>query len=114
MRSRPRDLSADEATELGALAGALIGLGAAGEEGAELGALAGAEAAAEGATPLGDEVWYVSDAIPPGTSAAVAIIEHRWAIGLRGAIGRAGGENLADAWLHPEDLLAVGEHLPQA
>ena len=107
------DLTSDEATELGALAGALVGLGAAGEEGAEVGALAGAEAAAAGATPLGDEVWYISDAIPPGTSAAVAILEHRWAIGLRDAIRRAGGENLADAWLHPEDLVAVGEHLPQ-
>ncbi|HEY6781135.1 MAG TPA: hypothetical protein VI111_09280, partial [Thermoleophilaceae bacterium] len=69
------DLTTDEATELGALAGALVGLGAAGEEGAEIGALAGAEAAAEGVSPLGGEVWYVADAIPPGTSAAVAIIE---------------------------------------
>lgn len=107
------DLTSDESTELGALAGALIGLGAAGEEGAEIGALAGAEAAAEGATPLGGEVWFLADAIPPGTSAAIAIIEHRWALGLRGAIERAGGEALADEWLHPEDLLALGEHLPQ-
>jgi uncharacterized membrane protein len=107
------DLTADEATELGALAGALLGLGAGGLEGAEIGALAGAEAAAEGDTPLGDEVWYVADTIPPGSSAAIAIIEHRWAIGLRGAIERAGGLALADEWLHPEDLLALGEHLPQ-
>jgi uncharacterized membrane protein len=107
------DLTSDESTELGALAGALVGLGAAGQEGAEIGALAGAEAAAEGATPLGGEVWYLADAIPAGTSAAIAIIEHRWAIGLRGAIARAGGESLADEWLHPEDLLALGEHLPQ-
>src|SRR5688572_11924612 len=64
------DLSKEESTELGALAGALIGLGAAGEEGAELGALAGAEAAERGETPLHDEVWYVADAIPPGTRAA--------------------------------------------
>ena len=108
------DLTADEATELGALAGALIGVGAAGEEGAEIGALAGAEAAAEGATPLGDDVWFVADAIPPGTSAAIAIIEHRWAIGLRDAIQNAGGVTLADEWIHPEDLIELGEHLPQA
>jgi uncharacterized membrane protein len=108
------DLTADEATELGALAGALIGLGAAGEEGAEIGALAGAEAAAEGETPLGDDVWFLADAIPPGTSAAIAIIEHRWAIGLRAAIDKAGGFTLADEWLHPEDLIELGEHLPQA
>jgi uncharacterized membrane protein len=107
------DLTADESTELGALAGALIGLGADGEEGAEIGAIAGAEAAAEGATPLSGEVWFLADAIPNGQSAAVAIIEHRWAIGLRGAIERAGGTALADEWLHPEDLIELGEHLPQ-
>lgn len=108
------DLTADEAIELGALAGALLGLGAAGEEGAELGALAGAEAAAEGETPLGDEVWFLADTIPPGTSAAIAIIEHRWAVGLRDAIGEAGGVALVDEWLHPADLVAVGEHLRPA
>src|SRR4051795_12222573 len=85
------DLSHDESEELGAIAGALIGLGAAGEEGAEAGALAGAEAADEGVSALGGEVWYVADAIPPGTTAAVAILEHRWAIPLREAIAGRGG-----------------------
>src|SRR5258706_5290943 len=42
------DLSQEEAMEFGALAGALLGLGADGEEGAEAGALAGAEAAEDG------------------------------------------------------------------
>jgi uncharacterized membrane protein len=108
------DLTPDESTELGAIAGALIGLGAAGEEGAEIGALAGAEAAADGGSLLEGEVWYVADAIPPGSRAAVAILEHRWAIGLRDAVGRAGGHALAEAWLHPSDLVRVGEHLPKA
>jgi uncharacterized membrane protein len=102
------DLSLDESEELGAIAGALIGLGAAGEEGAEAGALAGAEAADEGVSALGGEVWYVADAIPPGTTAAVAILEHRWAIPLREAVVRQGGITLADAWLHPTDLVALG------
>lgn len=108
------DLTMDEATQLGALAGALIGLGADGEEGAEAGAALGAVAAEEGATLLGDDVWYVADAIPPGTVAAVAIIEHRWAIPLRDAIQRAGGVNLADAWLHPSDLVELGALSPRA
>jgi uncharacterized membrane protein len=102
------DLSKDEKEELGALAGALIGLGAAGEAGVEAGALAGAEAADNGETALGQDVWYVADAIPPGTTAAVAILEHRWAIPLRDAIAGRGGIVLADAWLHPADLVAVG------
>jgi uncharacterized membrane protein len=101
------DLTEDERSDLGALAGALIGLGAAGEEGGEVGALAGAEAAEDGV--LGDEVmWSIADTIPLGSTAAVALIEHRWAIPLRDAIREAGGVPLADAWLHPEDLVAAG------
>ena len=106
------DLSEDEAVEFGAFAGALIGFGAAGEEGMEAGALAGAVAAESGASPLDDEVWFIADTIPPGTTAAVAIIEHRWALPLREAIERAGGEALADAWIHPSDLVDLGAHLP--
>jgi hypothetical protein len=41
------DLPANEQRELGAIAGALIGYGAAGEDGALLGAVAGAEAPPE-------------------------------------------------------------------
>ena len=93
----------------GAVAGALMGFGAAGEEGAELGALVGAEAALEQGSAFDDEdVWYIADAIPAGTSAAIAVIEHRWAIPLRDAIREAGGVPLVDEWLHPEDLLAAG------
>jgi uncharacterized membrane protein len=102
------DLSEEDRMQLGAMAGALVGLGMEGdEEGMEAGAIAGAEAAEEGF--LGEEaVWSVADAIPPGTTAAVALIEHRWAIGLRDAIRRAGGVPLADSWVHPEDLIALG------
>jgi uncharacterized membrane protein len=102
------DLSDEEAAEFGALAGALVGLGMDGEEGAELGALAGADAAADG-TVLGEEaMWSIADAIPADSTAAVALIEHRWAIPLRDAIRRAGGVAIADTWVHPEDLVAAG------
>jgi uncharacterized membrane protein len=101
------DLSEDETAELGAIAGALVGLGAEGEEGMEEGAEAGAEAAEGGF--LGDEtMWSIADTIPAGTTAAVALLEHRWAIPLRDAIRRAGGMPLADSWVHPEDLIAIG------
>jgi len=100
-------LSAEESAELGALVGAMIGLGMDGEEGMEEGAIAGAEAAEDGF--IGEEeVWSIADAIPMGTTAAVALIEHRWAIPLRDAIRRAGGVALADSWVHPEDLVAFG------
>ena len=101
------DLSQDETIEFGATVGALIGLGAAGEEGAEAGAIAGAEAALDGGM-IEDQVWYIADEIPEGTAAAIALIEHRWAIPLRGAILDAGGFLVSDAWIHPTDLVAIG------
>ena len=101
------DLSQDETIEFGATVGALIGLGVAGEEGAEAGAIAGAEAALDGGM-IEDQVWYIADEIPQGTAAAVALIEHRWAIPLRSAILDAGGFLVSDAWIHPADLVAIG------
>jgi len=102
----------DELAKLGAFAGALIGFGVAGEEGAEVGAIVGAEAALEEGSVYDDEdVWYIADAIPEGFSAAIAVLEHRWAIPLRNAIMGSGGVLLTDKWLHPQDLLAVGAEI---
>jgi uncharacterized membrane protein len=102
------DLAPAEMQEFGALVGGLIGLGAGGEEGAEQGAAAGAAAAEDGSLLDDEDVWFAADAIPPGTAAAVALIEHRWAIPLRDAVRQTGGFRLADAWIHPADLVAIG------
>jgi uncharacterized membrane protein len=106
-RLQHSDLSGDEAEEFGAVVGALIGLGMDGEEGAMEGAIAGASAM-EGGHVLGDDTWAVADVIPEDTAVAVALLEHRWALGLRDAIFRQGGFHIADAWIHPSDLVAVG------
>ena len=75
------DLAVDEAEAFGALAGALLGMGAVGDEGAEDGAAQGAAAVEERGSVINpDNVWYLADAIPPGTSAGIALLEHRWAI----------------------------------
>ena len=102
------DLNAEEAQQFGAIIGALVGLGADGEEGAEYGALAGAAELQDGHVFDDDAVWYLGDAIPDGTAAAVALLEHRWAIPLRDKIAQAGGLTLSDAWVHVADLVAVG------
>lgn len=102
------DLGVDDAIEFGATVGALIGLGAGGEEGAEEGAEIGAAVAASSPEVLPEGAWYVDDTLPNDTAAAVALIEHRWAIGLRDTIRDAGGFHLADAWIHPLDLVAIG------
>ena len=102
------DLSGDEAVEFGALVGALIGLGTGDEELSYRAALAGAEELEDGHFFGDSEVWYLADAIPEGGSAAVALIEHLWAIPLRDKLADAGATTLADEWIHPKDLLAVG------
>ena len=103
------DLSEDESLEMGAIAGALIGFGYGGdEESAEAGAELGAEAMADGHLLPEEDAWYVADAIPNGTAAAIILLEHLWAIPLRDAIVGAGGIALADEWIHAKDLIAVG------
>jgi uncharacterized membrane protein len=101
------DLSTDEAEDFGALVGALIGAGMGEEETVEAGLELGAAAGADGHV-IDEDVWYLADAIPEGTSAGVALIEHTWAIPLRDKLQAAGGALLADAWIHPADLVAVG------
>jgi len=75
--------------ELGAIVGALIGMGTGEEDMIDAGALAGAEAGQDGHLIDAEDVWYVADMIPDGATVAIGLIEHRWAIGLRDAIGRA-------------------------
>ena len=105
------NLSEAEAIELGSKIGALIGLGFEGEEGMEGGAVAGAEdAAAEGGVHVftEEEGWDVLEDIPNGSAAALILLEHHWAVPLRDAILRAGGVGLADGFIHPADLVAIG------
>jgi len=104
------DLTTEEATEVGALAGALVGLGLAdGDEDVALAAAEkGAEAGSDGHLIDEDDVWYLEDAIPPNATAAVALVEHRWAIPLREAMRDDGVELLADAWIHAADLVGIG------
>ena len=85
------DLTGDGA---GAVLGALIGLDATGPDGGEL--------------PAEEEFWSLDEAIPNDSAAAIALVEHRWAIGTRDAIGAAGGVAVAEAWIHPADLAAAG------
>jgi uncharacterized membrane protein len=102
------DLDQNEAEDFGAIVGALVGLGAGGEEEAERGAIAGAAELEDGHVFDDNAVWYLSDAIPDGTAAAVALLEHRWAVPLRDKIAEAGGVTLSDAWVHAADLVSIG------
>ena len=90
------DLALGEAEGAGAVVGALIGLGATHVEDEG------------GGPPADEEFWSLEEAIPNDSAAAIALIEHRWAIGTREAIRAAGGVSVTDAWVHPADLAAAG------
>jgi uncharacterized membrane protein len=103
------NLSDAEATELGRVVGALVGLGIEGEEGLEAGAAAGEAAAADGINVFDEqEAWDVLDDIPRDSAAALLLIEHHWAVPLRDAIARAGGYRIGDGFISPLDLVEVG------
>ena len=104
------NLTQDEAIELGSKVGALVGLGIEGEEGFEAGAAAGAQVAADdGVHMFSDEdAWDVIEDIPNDSAAALILIEHHWAVPLRDAVVRAGGFRVADGFISPLDLVAIG------
>ena len=85
-------------TESGALAAALLG---------DTGD--GAGAAGQAAEEAAASHWSLSSAVPPGSVAAIALIEHLWAQPLLSAIHRAGGTPLEEAWLATEDIAKLSE-----
>ena len=106
-------VSKDESGAVTALEASDLGVDPGGEPGKHLATLIGL-AAEDGSSGPGDDeydleqVWFVADEIPAGTAAAIVLLEHRWALGLREATQAADGELLAEAWVHPLDLAAVG------
>jgi hypothetical protein len=102
------DLLVVSRTEDGALETVEVSEGVA----SELGALAaevlaqpeGADAEADVAEIDSASSWSLADAIPIGSTAAVALIEHLWAVPLSAAIQQAGGTLLEETWLAQPDV----------
>jgi uncharacterized membrane protein len=65
---------------------------------------ASAEPAAADTDQADGGAWSLAEVVPPGSAAAVALIEHTWAAPLTAAIRRAGGKPLEETWLAPGDL----------
>jgi Family of unknown function (DUF6325) len=62
-----------------------------------------AQPAAQTAKVDAASTWSLTDAVPIGGTAAVALIEHTWAASLSEAIQHAGGTFLDETWLARED-----------
>lgn len=52
--------------------------------------------------------WAVADAVEPGGAAAIAVLEHTWAIPLREAIQGAGGHHVVTEWVDEDALTSIG------
>jgi uncharacterized membrane protein len=107
MQMTSSDLDWEDATALGSYVGALAGYAAAGAEGVEFGALAGAAELADGHVFDDDDAFRTTQSLQNGMSAAFVLIEHLWAIPLREAVERAGGSELSNDWIRPEELLTI-------
>ena len=97
------NLTEDEARELGSKVAVLLGLDIEGDAAGAQVMEAFEEADAEG-------VWDVIDEIPNDSAVAIVLLEHHWAVPLRDAIARAGGFPVADSFISPLDLVAIGLH----
>ncbi|MBV9581044.1 MAG: hypothetical protein JO057_20890 [Chloroflexi bacterium] len=107
------DLSFEEREALGAVVGGLLGLLAGGDaRSAEAGAALAVESIANDAFGFGiADLQNVKDKIQPGQSALVLLIEHQWALDLKGAVRGAGGVPIIQGFLTPEALFMVGAEL---
>jgi uncharacterized membrane protein len=101
------DLDWEEASSFGSYVGALAGYAAAGPEGVERGAMAGAAELADGHLFNENDAFRVTRSLPNSMSAALVLIEHLWAKPLREAVERAGGTELSNEWIRPEEILTA-------
>ena len=103
------DLETDEVELLGIMARAFFGYGAAGEEGLEAAVESGLESSGRDIFGLDeDDLLEIADSIPAGSSALFILLEHAWAIGLREAVVNSQGNVVANGWITPETLMAMG------
>jgi uncharacterized membrane protein len=108
------EFSDEERVRLGAAIGALIGFGAAGKEGADAGANAGAEAAYYKEFGLNKEqIKNIAKDMPNGTAAGFLLIEHLWAKTFKELAMEKHGVVLANGFISPASLVALGAELAE-
>src|SRR3954453_2007600 len=101
------DLDWQEAVSFGSYVGALAGYAAAGPAGIEKGAMAGAAELADGHLFDQDDVFRVTQLLPNNMSAVLVLFEHLWAKPMLDAVDRAGGVELTNDWIRPEEVISV-------
>ena len=98
------DLEWEEAVSFGSFFGSLAGYANEGPEGFDRGAIAGAAELADGHFFDSDDVFEITQALPPNMSAGVVLLEHLWAKRLWEAIDNAAGIEISNDWLKPHQV----------
>lgn len=111
---RNSEFTAEESVRFGAIAGVLIGLGTMSQEESKESAVINALSVAENDSGLGlEDIAALIKLVPNGSSFAIALIEHQWAIKLKDLIIGAGGTLLAQGLVAPQALVHLESELPQ-
>jgi hypothetical protein len=53
--------------------------------------------------PSEEGTWHLGEVVPPDSRAVVALLEHRWALGLRDSMRAAGATLRHETWLDDDD-----------
>jgi uncharacterized membrane protein len=108
------EFTAEESVRFGAIAGALIGLGTMGREESKQGTGISGFSVAQNDSGLGlEDIAALVKQVSNGSSFAMALIEHQWAIKLKDLIIEAGGTLLAQGLVAPKALAHLESELPQ-
>jgi uncharacterized membrane protein len=106
------DLTWEEATSLGSYLGALAGIASGGGgDAVERGALAGAAELADGHIFDEDDIFRVTQALGPDTTAGLVLFQHTWATEFLDAVADADGVTLLNEWINPEAVLSIEAQL---
>ena len=107
------ELSDEDRKRLGAAVGALIGLGAARGKGAVAGAKAGAKAMEKEFGLNQQQIREIARDIPKGSAAGFLLIEHLWAKKFKEIALTQDGVLLANGFITPDSLIALGSELAE-
>ena len=99
----------DEDDPLGALIGRLMGFSFEDDQAVEQDPTEMFDSSPVGLGPA--DIERFGDDLAPGTGAALLLLEHCWAAGVRDAVNEAGGKMVAQGFLTPTGLMMIGAEL---
>jgi uncharacterized membrane protein len=103
------DFELGEVEELGAIAGSLLGLGAAGLNGSEKGEILGEAIPSKTFfNNSHEQAENIADQIPTNSSVVITLFEHTWAIGLTEYMLNSGGWVISHGMVTPAMLMELG------